>query len=66
MTWTWDIGGLGTTEQTLTVWNPDGETVASETREAWTWSDPCPEYVEEVVSQHDFQAVYMENIERAE
>lgn len=65
MTWTWAIEGLGTTEQTCHVWNPDGSEVASQTRDAWNWpSDEWPDYVEEVVAEYDFQDAYMGNIER--
>lgn len=46
MTWTWDISGLGTTEQTLTVYDSDGNSVGSETREGWTWSGEYPDAVE--------------------
>ncbi len=37
MTWTWTLAGLRADEQTLTVSNPDGEVIASETRESWNY-----------------------------
>lgn len=37
MTWTWTIEGLGTNEQTLILYNPQGDKIGSATREGWSW-----------------------------
>lgn len=51
MTWTWDISGLGTTSQTLTVYDPDGNSVGSETREGWTWRGDYPDAVADLMPE---------------
>ena len=68
MTWTWDVSGLGTTEQTLTVYDPDGNSVGSETREGWTWSGDYPEAVADLMPStlDALMALQRGNIERAE
>lgn len=66
MTWKWDISGLSTATQTLTVYDPDGNEVGSETRDGWTWSGEYPEFVKTVVGNNDFKALYMGNIGRRE
>ena len=68
MTWTWDINGLGTTEQTLTVFNPDGESVGSETRDSWTWYGDYPDVVTDLMPEtiEALMAIQRDNIERRE
>ena len=66
MNWTWEIEGRGTTEQTLTVYNPDGEVVGIKTRESWTWSGDYPDAVTDLVPEtiEALMAIQRENIER--
>lgn len=51
MAWTWEITGLGTEEQTLTVYDPDGNSVGSETRDGWVWSGDYPDAVADLMPE---------------
>ncbi|EMA39971.1 hypothetical protein [Halococcus hamelinensis] len=66
MTWTWGISGLGTKKQTLTVYDPDGNSVGSETREGWSWSDNYPDTVTDLMPEtiSALMAIQREDIER--
>lgn len=66
MTWTWEITGLGTAEQTLTVYNPDDEPVGSETQEYWTWSGDYPDAVANLMPEtlSALMALQRGNVER--
>lgn len=72
MTWTWEITGLGTTSQTLTVYDDNGDEVASDTRDGWTWGDEhigvdgysYPDYVHNVVARHDLLAALTDDVRR--
>jgi hypothetical protein len=46
MTWTWDIDGLGTDEQTIRIFDSDGIEVYNETRDGWSWIGPHPDIVD--------------------
>lgn len=72
--WTWDIDGLDgdSAEQTLTVWNPSGEKVGSETRssdEGWQWPpDSYPNAVKGLMPStlDALMAIQQDRIERTE
>lgn len=66
MTWTWEITGLGTTEQTLTVYDPDGNSVGSETREGWSWSGDYPDATTNLMPEtiEALMAIQRDDIER--
>lgn len=49
--WYWDIDGLGTTDQTLRLWNPQGEEVGSENRDGWSWSGDYPDVILELMPE---------------
>jgi len=66
MTWTWQIDGLGTTEQTLRVFDSDGVEQYSETRKGWSWSGDYPNVVQKTVVESDPTAGLIEDIERAQ
>lgn len=50
MTWYWDISNLGTTTQTLQVWDHTGTQVYTETRTSWIWDGDTPDVVYEQMS----------------
>lgn len=70
--WTWDIDGLDgeSEEQTLTVWNPSGEQVGSETHlssEGWSWPpDGYPSTVTDLMPStlDALMAIQQDRIER--
>lgn len=71
--WTWDIGGLDgeSAEQTLTVWNPSGEEVGSETHpseEGWVWGGEYPDTVTDLMPStiDALMAIQQGRIERRE
>lgn len=64
MTWTWDIEGLGTKEQTLRVISPNGTETHTETQEGWSWSGERPEVVTQTVAKNDVSAALSGDIER--
>jgi|GEM_PF-5129123 len=65
MTWTWEVDGLGTAEQTLRVIDPNGAEQYSDTREGWSWSGDYPDEVYQTVADHDTSAALRGDIVRA-
>lgn len=65
-TFYWDIEGLGTSEQTLTVYDPDKNPIDSETRNGWTWKGDYPDAVADMMPMtlEALMALQQGNVER--
>lgn len=49
MTWYWDVTEVGTTSQTLHVWDHTGTEVYTESRSSWSWTGDTPDIVYEQI-----------------
>lgn len=51
MTYEYEFSGLGTEEQTLTVYGPGGDEVGSVTQESFTWQGDYPDEVADTLPE---------------